>query len=61
MIEKHYTTAEVAEPLKVHPETIRERARSGELRSIRLKVERRFPESAVREWLESISEGGDAG
>ena len=59
-IERHYTTADLAELLSVHPETIRERARTGELRSVRLKVERRFPESAVREWLESIREGGDA-
>jgi len=60
LIEKHFTTRELAEFLHVHPETIRKRARTGELRSIRLKLERRFPESAVKEWLEAIRDGGDA-
>jgi len=59
-LEQHFTTSELAAQLKVHPETIRKRARTGELRSIRLKLDRRFPESAVREWLDSITEGGDA-
>lgn len=52
-IERHYTTRELAERLAVHPETIRREAMRGRLRSIRIGSERRYPESAVREWLEA--------
>jgi excisionase family DNA binding protein len=52
-IERHYTTRELAERLGVHPETIRREAMRGRLRSVRVGSERRYPESAVREWLES--------
>jgi excisionase family DNA binding protein len=51
-IERHYTTRELAELLAVHPETIRRAAARGHLRSVRVGHERRYPESAVREWLE---------
>lgn len=56
MIERHYTTAELAELLAVHPETVRRAAASGRLRSVRVGRNRRYAESAVREWLESLSE-----
>lgn len=56
MIERHYTTAELAELLSVHPETVRRAAASGELRSIRLGRDRRYPESAVVEWLAALAE-----
>ena len=60
MIERHYTTAELAELLSVHPETIRREAASGRLRSVRVGRDRRYPESAVKEWLESLGEDRDA-
>jgi excisionase family DNA binding protein len=50
-IELHYTTRMLAELLNVHPETIRRAAARHELRSVRVGSERRYPESAVREWL----------
>lgn len=56
MIERHYTTAELAELLSVHPETIRRAAAARALRSIRVGRDRRYPESAVVEWLTSLAE-----
>ena len=50
-IEKHYTTRELSDRLSVHPETIRRAAARGDLRSVRVGSERRYPESAVREYL----------
>jgi excisionase family DNA binding protein len=50
-IEQHYTTRELAELLSVHPETIRREAARGRLRSVRVGAERRYPQSAVGEWL----------
>ena len=57
MIELHYTTRQLAELLHVHPETVRRAAARRELRSVRVGPERRYLESAVREWLTSRSEG----
>jgi excisionase family DNA binding protein len=51
VIERHYTTTQLARLLAAHPETIRRAAASGRLRSVRLGSERRYSESAVREWL----------
>jgi excisionase family DNA binding protein len=52
VIERHFSTRELAELLKAHPETIRREAMRGRLRSVRVGSERRYPESAVREYLE---------
>ncbi len=51
-VERHYSGRTLAELLGVHPETIRRAAAAGRLRSVRVGSERRYPESAVREWLE---------
>ena len=56
VIERHYKTAELAELLSVHEETVLRLARRGELRSVRVGSERRFPESAIRDYLERTSE-----
>jgi excisionase family DNA binding protein len=56
VIERHYTTAELAALLAVHPETIRRAAASGRLRSVRVGRDRRYPESAVIDWLEALGE-----
>ena len=51
MIERHFSTRELAELLNAHPETIRREAMRGRLRSVRVGSERRYPESAVKEYL----------
>jgi excisionase family DNA binding protein len=51
VIEKHFSTRELAELLNAHPETIRREAMRGRLRSVRVGSERRYPESAVKEYL----------
>lgn len=51
VIERHYTTAQLADLLAAHPETIRRAAAAGRLRSVRVGSERRYSESAVRDWL----------
>ena len=58
MIERHYTTAELAELLAVHPETIRRAAAARALRSIRVGRERRYPESAVGSGSSITRRGG---
>jgi excisionase family DNA binding protein len=60
MIERHYTTAELAEMLAVHAETIRRAAARGDLRSVRIGRDRRYPESGVVEWLEFLADERDA-
>jgi excisionase family DNA binding protein len=52
VIERHYTTAEVAALLAVNPETVRRLAARRLLRFVRVGSELRFPESAIREYLE---------
>ena len=56
MIEQHYSTREVAGLLRVHTETVLRYAQRGELRSVRIGRDRRFPESAVRDFLERRTE-----
>lgn len=51
MIEPHYSGKTLAQLLSVNPETIRRAAAAGKLRSVRVGSERRYPESAVKEWL----------
>lgn len=58
-IERHYTTGELAELLAVNPETIRRAAGRGELRSLRIGRDRRYSESAVRQWLDSLREDAE--
>jgi len=54
VVEQHYTTAELAKRLAVHPETIRRAAAAGRLRSRRVGRDRRYPESAVQAWITSL-------
>jgi excisionase family DNA binding protein len=56
VIERHYTAAQPAELLAVHPETVRRAAAAGLLRSVRVGRDRRYPETAVRDWLASLEE-----
>jgi excisionase family DNA binding protein len=56
LIERHYSTRQLAELLSVNPETIRREAQRGRLRSVRIGSERRYPESAVRQYLENRAE-----
>lgn len=51
VIEPHYTGKALSKLLAVNPETIRRAAASGKLRSVRVGSDRRYPESAVKEWL----------
>lgn len=58
-IEPHYSSTSLAQLLDCSTETIRRAAVSGELRSVRVGADRRFAESAVREWLDGRRRGGD--
>ena len=60
VIERHYTTAELAGLLAVHPETIRRAAASARLGSVRVGRDRRYPESAVLGWLQQYLMAGVA-
>ncbi len=57
MIEQHLRTRDVAALLSVHEETVLRYAQRGEIRSVRIGRDRRYPESAVREFLERHTEG----
>lgn len=59
MIEQHYAPRTLAQLLQVHPETLRRAAAAGELRSVRIGHERRYPESAVNEWLRRGGAGAE--
>lgn len=58
LIEPHYKGRQLAELLAVNPETIRRAAAAGRLRSVRFGRERRYPESAVKEWLQNEGQAG---
>ena len=62
VVERHFTTAQLAALLAVHPETIRRAAARGELESVRIGrgSERRYPESGVQAWLRSNADERDA-
>lgn len=53
MIERHYTSQELAELFALNSETIRREAARGNLRFIRIGKDLRFAESAVKEWRDS--------
>ena len=57
-VETHYTGRALARLLSVNPETIRRAAARGELASVRMGRDRRYPESAVKAWLEARREEG---
>lgn len=52
MIEKHYTTAQLAELMGSSQDTVLRLAQRGELDSVFWGRERRYPESAVNRYLE---------
>jgi excisionase family DNA binding protein len=56
-IEKHYTGQELAELLGLDYETVLHLAQTGEIASVRVGRLRRFPESAVRDYLNRKFEG----
>jgi excisionase family DNA binding protein len=56
VIEQHYSPKTLAELLDCSTETLRRAAIAGELRSVRIGKDRRFPESAVNEWLARFSD-----
>lgn len=56
MIERHYSPKELAELLSCSTETLRRAAARGDLRSVRVGADRRYPEGAVREWLARSSD-----
>jgi excisionase family DNA binding protein len=51
-IEKHYDGHELAELLGLDYETVLRKAQTGEIASVRIGRLRRFPESAVRDYLD---------
>ncbi|HEY7252167.1 MAG TPA: helix-turn-helix domain-containing protein [Methylomirabilota bacterium] len=51
-IERHYTGAELAELLGLDYETVLHKAQTGEIGSVRVGRLRRFPESAVLDYLD---------
>jgi excisionase family DNA binding protein len=55
-IEKHYTARQVADLLCLDYETVLHKAQTREIASVRIGRLRRFPESAVRTYLEQQRE-----
>lgn len=51
-IEKHYSGQDLAELLGLDYETVLHKAQTGEIASVRVGRLRRFPESAVRAYLD---------
>jgi excisionase family DNA binding protein len=56
-LEKHYTGKELAELLGLDYETVLGLAQTGEIPSVRFGRLRRFPESAVDDYLRRHQEG----
>jgi excisionase family DNA binding protein len=54
-LERHYTTAELAELLGLNEVTIRRAAMRGDLRSLRFGHRRRYAHAAVIEWLDALA------
>lgn len=62
MVDELLTVDEIAERLKVHPETVRGWLRSGRLRGVRLggtKLGWRVAESELRRFLAVAGDGGE--
>jgi excisionase family DNA binding protein len=55
-LERHWTTKQVADLLTIDEETVRRAARRGDLPSIRIGNDRRYPESGLVAWIESLAE-----
>ena len=53
MIERHYTSRELAELFALNAETIRREAARGNLSFVRIGKDLRFAESAVKQWCDS--------
>lgn len=60
-IERHYRPAEVAEQLGVTTETLRKLAFRGEIRCVRVGRDRRYPQSAIDEFLTRNTEPAQKG
>ena len=56
-VERHYKSKEVADLLAIHPDTVLRLAQRQELKSVRIGNERRYPESAIQEFLDKHTEG----
>lgn len=54
-LEGYYTTQEVADLFKLSTATVLRAARRGELASVRFGHRRRYAESAVLAWLDSLA------
>jgi excisionase family DNA binding protein len=53
VIERHYTTQELAQFFALNAEKVRREAARGNLRFIRIGKDLRFAESDVKQWCES--------
>ena len=56
MIEKHYPSREAADLLGIHPETLRKYAQQGRIESVRIGLNRVYPESALKRFLDANRE-----
>lgn len=56
MIEKHYGSREAADLLGIHPETLRRYAQQGLIESVRMGLNRVYPESALKRFLDANRE-----
>lgn len=56
MIERHYRSAEAADLLGIHHETLRRYAQAGRIESVRIGTNRVYPESALQAFLDEHRE-----